>query len=65
MTHNKDENTTTKDYSTIGYYGRPITDLSRDELLAAFAELVDMYKEIKIKNEKCKEVLGEKKFESL
>ena len=65
MTHNKDENTTTKDYSTIGYYGRPITDLSRDELLAAFAELVDMYKEIKRKNEKCKEVLGEKKFELL
>ncbi len=65
MTHNKDENTTTKDYSTIGYYGRPITDLSRDELLAAFAELVDMYKEIKRKNEKCKEVLGEKKFDSL
>ena len=65
MPHHKDENTTTKDYSTIGYYGRPITDLSRDELLAAFAELVDMYKEIKRKNEKCKEVLGEKKFESL
>ena len=65
MTHNKDENTTTKDYSTIGYYGRPITDLSRDELLAAFAELVDMYKEIKRKDEKCKEVLGEKKFDSL
>ncbi|MFC1817140.1 hypothetical protein ACFL0M_14665 [Thermodesulfobacteriota bacterium] len=65
MTHDKDENTATKDYSTIGYYGRPITDFSRDELLAVFAELVDMYKEIKIKNEKCKEVLGEKKFESL
>ncbi len=65
MTHNKDEHTATKDYSTIGYRGRPITDLSRDELLAAFAELVEMYKEIKRKNEKCKEVLGEKKFESL
>ena len=65
MTHDKDENTTTKDYSTIGYNGRPITDLSRDELLAAFAELVDMYKEIKRKNEKCKEVLGERKCESL
>ena len=65
MPHHKDENTTTKDYSTIGYYGRPITDLSRDELLAAFAELVDMYKEIKRKDEKCKEVLGEKKFDSL
>jgi hypothetical protein len=55
VTRHKDENTTTKDYSTIGYYGRPITDLSRDELLVALAELVDI----------CKEVLGEKKFESL
>ena len=54
-----------RDYSKIGYYGRPITDLSRDELLVAFAELVDIYAEIKRKNEKCKEVLGEKKFESL
>ncbi len=65
MTHHKEENSATKDYSTIGYLGRPITDLSRDELLAAFGELVEMYKEIKRKNEKCKKVLGEKKFESL
>jgi hypothetical protein len=65
VTPNKDQNTTTKYYSTIGYYGRPITDLSRNELLAALAELVDMCKEIKRKNEKCREVLGEKKFESL
>jgi len=56
---------TEKNYSTIGYYGRPITDLSKDELLAALAELVGMYKEIKRKNEKCKEILGEKKFDSL
>ena len=54
-----------RDYSKIGYYGRPITDLSRDELLAAFVELLDIYDEIKRKNEKCKEVLGAKKFESL
>ncbi len=65
MTHHKDENSATKNYSTIGYLGRPIADLSRDELLAAFAELAEMYKEIKRKNEKCKEVLGEKTFESL
>jgi hypothetical protein len=54
-----------EDFAKIGYYGRPITDLSRDELLAAFAELSDMYAEIKRKNDKCKEVLGKKKFESL
>ena len=65
MTHDKDENTATKDYSTIGYHGRPITDFSRDELLAAFAELADMYEEIKIKNKKCKEVLGEERFRLL
>jgi hypothetical protein len=65
VTHPKGQNRTAKDYSTIGYYGKPITDLSRDELLAALAELVEMYKEIKRKNEKCKEVLGEKKFDSL
>lgn len=65
MTHHKDENMATKDYSKIGYLGRPITDLSREELLDAIVELGEMYKEIKRKNEKCKEVLGEKKFESL
>ena len=43
MPHPKDENTATKDYSTIGYYGKPITDLSRDELLAALAELAEIY----------------------
>ncbi len=65
MTHHKDEHTATKDYSTIGYRGRPITDLSRDELLAAFVDLGEMYKEIREKNKKYKEVLDEKKFESL
>ena len=43
--HGKGENTAAKDYSLIGYYGRPITDLSRDELLEAFAELAELYKE--------------------
>ena len=54
-----------EDFSKIGYYGRPITELSRDELLAAFAELSDMYSELKRKNNKCKQVLGKKMFESL
>ncbi len=43
-----------RDFSAIGYYGRPITALSKKELLAAFAELVDIYKECQKKtvNEK-------------
>jgi len=49
----------------IGYYGRPITELSREELLAAIAELADIYNECKRKNEKCREILGKEKFESL
>ena len=49
-----------RDYSEIGYYGRPITDLTREELLEAFAELVDLYQEYKRKNERLKEALGEK-----
>ena len=56
---------TIRNYSEIGYYGRPITELSRAELLAAVAELADMYNECKRKNEKCKEILGTEKFESL
>jgi len=49
-----------RDYTKIGYYGRPITDLSKDELMEALAELVDMYKEVK-KTKKCSKVLGRKK----
>ena len=56
---------TLRNYSEIGYYGRPITELSRAELLAALAELVDMYNECKRKNEKCREILGVERFESL
>ena len=54
MEHKKDRNNhptpnvsaqcqTTKDYSAIGYYGRSIMDLSRDELLEAIAELAELY----------------------
>lgn len=65
MANTSKEDTLTIDISRIGYFGRPIKDLSRDELLSAFAELVDTNKEVKRKNEKCKEILGEKRFESL
>jgi hypothetical protein len=54
-----------RDYSKIGYHGRPITELSREELLAAFAELAELFKESQRKNKKCREVLGADKFESL
>ena len=56
---------TLRNYSEIGYYGRPITELSRAELLAALAELVDMYNECKRENKKSKEILGADRFESL
>jgi len=65
MDSDKMEDVTIRNFSKIGYYGRPVTELSRAELLAAVAELVDMYKECKRKNEKCKEILGKEKFESL
>ena len=64
-TIHKIEEAVKRDYGEIGYYGRPITQLSRSELLAALGELVDMYKESKRKNEKCKELLGAEKFEEL
>ena len=54
-----------RDYSDIGYYGRPITALSREELLTAFAELIDIYKELENNYKKSKEALGVVKFEAL
>ena len=40
------EITQLNDYSKIGYFGRPISDLDRDELLAAFAKLAELYTEL-------------------
>ena len=56
---------TKRNYSNIGYYGRPISELSRDELMAAFAELAELYQESQRKNKKCQEVLGKVRFDSL
>ena len=53
------------DYSKIGYYGKPINELGREELLAAFAELAELYNESQRKNRKCKEILGKENFDSL
>ena len=38
--------------SEIGYYGRPITQLNRDELISAVTELCKMYKECENKIKK-------------
>lgn len=56
---------TARDFSKIGCYGRPITELSKEELLVAFAELVDLYNEYKLKNERLEKILGNEKFSSL
>ena len=37
----------------IGYYGRPISDLSKDELLDAFVELFMIYEESERKSKNC------------
>ena len=65
MSKVKEKRNTKINFATIGYYGRPITNLDRDELLAAIAELVDMYNECKRKNDRCREILGKEKFDSL
>ena len=65
MSSDKMGDVSIRNYSEIGYYGRPITELSRSELLAAVADLAEMYNECKRKNEKCKEILGAEEFESL
>jgi len=64
MAYDAAEKLTTIDYSSIGYYGRPITELSKGDLLAAINELADMYNEVKRKNEKCKEVSVRARFDS-
>ncbi len=61
----KEKNVKDRNCSEIGYYGRPVTELNREELLAAFAELAELYKKSQRKNKKCQEVLGADKFDSL
>ena len=65
MSDPKKESPAKRNYSRIGFYGRPITELTRDELLAALGELAELYRESQRKNEKCREVIGQKKFDSL
>jgi hypothetical protein len=49
------------DPKEIGYYGRPITDLTRNELLEAFAELTAIIHECLVKDKKIEEFLYVKK----
>jgi len=58
-------NKTQTDFSLIGYYGRLITDLSREELLTAFAELADLYIYSKRMNDQCIKFLGKEKFKKI
>ncbi len=41
------------DYKDIGYYGRPISSLNREELLEAFAELAAIVRECAVQGKKC------------
>ena len=41
----------------IGYYGRPITELKRDELLELLTKLSTLLRQCHCENEKCREIL--------
>lgn len=45
----------------IGFYGKPIDRLTREELLEAIIELASIVNECLSKNTKCEEILGMKK----
>lgn len=49
------------DYKEIGYYGKPIDSLTREELLEAFAELAGAIAECAVKGKKCEELIFIKK----
>jgi len=49
------------DPKEIGYYGKPITTLTRDELLEAFAELAAIIYESSVKDKKIEEFVFFKK----
>ena len=52
------------DYKEIGYYGKPITTLTRNELLAAFAELAAIIYECSVKDKKIEKSIFIKTEES-
>jgi hypothetical protein len=53
------------DPKDIGYYGKPITTLTRDELLEAFADLATIIYECSVKDKKLEEFIFIKKGKSI
>jgi hypothetical protein len=53
------------DPKEIGYYGKSITSLTRDELLEAFADLATIIYECSVKDKKLEEFIFIKKGESI
>lgn len=49
------------DAKEIGYYGKPITTLTRDELLSAFEEVAGIIHECSIKDKKIEQFIHVKK----
>ena len=45
------------DHKQIGYYGRPIDSLTRDELISALEELTAAINYCAVGNNKCKEII--------
>ena len=52
-------------HEEIGYYGKPINSLTREELLEAFAELAVIIDECSVKDKKFEEFIFIKKDESI
>ena len=52
-------------HEEIGYYGKPINSLTREELLEAFAELAVIIYECSVKDKKLEEFIFIKKDESI
>lgn len=51
------------DADNIAYYGKPITSLNREELLAALVALANIINDCPVKGE-CGKLLGSKDFKS-
>ena len=49
------------DAQKIGYYGKPLTTLTKDELLSAFEEIAEIIHECLIKDKKIEKFLHVKK----
>jgi hypothetical protein len=45
------------DCKQIGYYGKPIDSLTRDELISALEELTGVIHDCAVENKRCSEIL--------